>query len=267
MRQATPRRFLMCAPTYFDVTYSINPWMDPAAPTRAKEAIAQWARLRDLYLGLGHSIEYIDPVPGLPDMVFSANGATVVAGRVLLARFRHAQRADEANYYKRWFTDRGFGEVVEPAHINEGEGDLLFAGDRMLAGTGFRTDPAAHVEAQELFGLPVTTLELVDPRYYHLDTALSVLGPGEIMFYPPAFSPASRDLLRRLYPQVIIANDADAGVFGLNAVCDDLNVVLPAGASHLVHELRARGFRPHEVEVAELLKAGGGVKCCTLELR
>lgn len=267
MRSATSRRYLMCAPVHFDVTYSINPWMDPTVPTAAEKAVAQWERLRDLYLELGHTVEYLDPAPGLPDMVFAANGATVIDGRVMLARFRYAQRADEAGHYKTWFTDRGYAAVIEPQLVNEGEGDYLFAGDRILAGSGFRTDHNAHLEAQELFGLQVTTLRLVDARYYHLDTALCVLGPGEVMYYPPAFSAGSREVLRKLYPDAVIADDADAAAFGLNAVCDGLNVVLPAGASHLTRELAARGFQTHEVEVSELLKAGGGVKCCTLELR
>ena len=67
----------------------------------------------------------------------------------------------------------------EPAFVNEGEGDLLVAGppdDRvLLAGTGFRTDPRAHAEAAAVLGCPVLPLELVDPRFYHLDTALAVL--------------------------------------------------------------------------------------------
>jgi N-dimethylarginine dimethylaminohydrolase len=267
MRLATARRYLMCAPVHFDVTYSINPWMDPTVPVAAEKAMAQWERLRDLYLELGHAVEYLAPAPGLPDMVFAANGATVIDGKVMLARFRHAQRVDEAGHYKCWFTDRGYGAVFEPQMINEGEGDYLYAGDRILAGSGFRTDLNAHLEAQELFGVQVVTLRLVDPRYYHLDTALCVLGQDEVMYYPPAFSAGSQTVLRKLYPEAIIANDADASVFGLNAVSDGLNVVLPAGAHHLTKELDARGFQTYDVEVSELLKAGGGVKCCTLELR
>lgn len=267
MRIATPRRYLMCRPTYFDVTYSINPWMDPTKPTDNGVAIAQWERLRDLYRELGHSIELIEPVAGLPDMVFAANGATVVDGRVLLARFRHSQRIPEAAAYLRWFGEHGYPQVREPELINEGEGDFLYDGVRVLAGTGFRSDRNAHSEAQELFGLPVISLTLVDPRYYHLDTALAVLDRGEVMYYPPAFSPGSREVLQGLYPDAIIATDADAEVFGLNGVSDGRHVVLPQAASALTAQLRERGFEPIGVDVSELLKAGGAVKCCTLELR
>ena len=271
-RVASRRRFLMCQPVHFEVSYSINPWMDPDKPTDTALAVLQWERLRRLYLSLGHRVELIDPMPGMPDMVFAANGATVVDGKALVARFRYAERAAEAPAYGGWLRGRGF-EVREPEHVNEGEGDYLVTARRILAGTGFRTDPRSHAEAGELFGRPVTTLHLVDERYYHLDTALAVLDPGtgdreaEIMYYPAAFSPASRAALEELYPDAIIAADADAEAFGLNAVSDGKHVLLAAQATGLIAELRERGFQPLGVDLSELRKSGGSAKCCTLELR
>ncbi|MFG2043625.1 dimethylargininase [Dactylosporangium sp. NPDC048998] len=266
-RTPRPRRYLMCRPTHFDVTYSINPWMHPDKPVDPALAIAQWERIRDVYTGLGHEIAYIDPLPGYPDMVFAANGATVVDGRVLLAKFRHVQRAGEAEAYDAWFAANGYRAVHRPALVNEGEGDFLTIGRRILAGTGFRSDPGAHDEAREHLGIEVVGLTLVDPRFYHLDTALAVLSDEEIMYFPEAFSASSRALLERLYPGAIVAGEEDALVFGLNAVSDGRHVVLPEPATALAAALAARGFEPIGVDVSELLKAGGAVKCCTLELR
>jgi len=266
-RMARPRRYLMCSPTFFDVTYSINPWMEPNKPIDSDLAMTQWERLRELYLELGHEVELIEPVEGLPDMVFSANGATVVDGVVLLAKFRHHERTAEAAAYRKWFAPRGYQTIKEPEFINEGEGDYLVTDRRILGGTGFRTERHSHHEAQALFGRPVISLTLVDPRFYHLDTALAVLDDGEIMYYPAAFSPQSRTVLRGLYPDAIVADDLDAEVFGLNAVSDGQHVVLPQAATYLIRALRGRGFEPIGVDISELLKAGGGVKCCTLELR
>ena len=257
----------MCPPRHFDVNYSINPWMDPTKPTDSGVAMAQWERLREVYLGLGHQVELIEPLPGLPDMVFAANGATVVDGRVLVARFRYPQRVAEAAAYADWFTARGYRVVHEPEFVNEGEGDYLFDGGRLLAGSGFRTDLHSHGEAQELFGRQVVSLRLVDPRFYHLDTALAVLSDGEIMYYPPAFSPGSQRVLRDLYPDAILAGDHDAEAFGLNAVSDGRHVVLPQTATGVIAALRERGFEPIGVDLSELHKSGGAVKCCTLELR
>ncbi|KMS85803.1 MULTISPECIES: dimethylargininase [Streptomyces] len=266
-RTATRRRLLMCRPRHYDVTYSINPWMNPGRGTDTMLAVRQWEQLRDLYLELGHSVEEIKPVEGLPDMVFAANGATVVDGKVFGARFRHAERTAEGPAYLRWFEERGYQDVLWPEHINEGEGDLLTVGRRILAGTGFRTDIRAHAEAQEFFGLPVTSLTLVNPRHYHLDTALAVLSDDEIMYYPDAFTPGSQAVLRALFPHAVIATAEDAAVFGLNAFSDGRHVLLPTAAEGLRAQLRARGFEPIGVELTELLKAGGSVKCCTLELR
>lgn len=262
-----PRRYLMCRPTYFDVTYSINPWMQPDKPVDSALAITQWERIRDVYSALGHEVSYIDPLPGYPDMVFAANGATVVDGRVLLAKFRHGQRAGEATAYDAWFATNGYRAVRRPALVNEGEGDLLTVGRRILAGSGFRSDPGAADEAREHLGVEVVGLTLVDPRFYHLDTALAVLSDDEIMYFPAAFSAGSRAVLERLYPDAVLAGEADALVFGLNVVSDGRHVVLPEPATGLAAVLAARGFRPIGVDVSELVKAGGAVKCCTLELR
>jgi N-dimethylarginine dimethylaminohydrolase len=260
-------RYLMCRPTHFAVDYAINPWMDPSAPVDVDRAIAQWSALAGVYRDLGHTVDLIDPVPGLPDMVFAANGATVIDGVALGAAFRYPERAAEAPAYLSWFARAGF-ETHEAKAVNEGEGDLLLAGRYLLAGTGFRTELAAHAEAQELFGRPVIGLHLVDPRYYHLDTALCVLGgPAGIAYLPEAFSPGSREVLRRLYPDAVLATPADAEVLGLNAVSDGRHVVLPAQAGGLADQLARRGYQPVGVDLAELRKAGGGPKCCTLVVR
>ncbi|MER5380459.1 dimethylargininase [Streptomyces sp. NPDC002688] len=269
LRRATPRRYLMCPPVHFDVTYAINPWMDPAKPVDVPLALAQWEDLRDRYRSLGHSVEELTPRPGLPDMVFAANGATVVDGRVLGARFAYREREPEAAAHLEWFRARGFAQIREPAHINEGEGDFVVAGSYLLAGRGFRASPLSHGEAQEFFGRPVIGLDLVDPRYYHLDTALAVLDDtaDEVMYYPSAFSPGSREVLRRLFPDALTAEDEDAAALGLNAVSDGLHVLLPQEATGLFDPLRERGFVPVGVDLGELLKGGGSVKCCTQELR
>jgi N-dimethylarginine dimethylaminohydrolase len=257
----------MCRPTYFAVDYAINPWMDPSAPVDVDLAIAQWENLVATYRRLGHTVDFIDPLPGLPDMVFAANGATVVDGTVLGVQFRYPERAAEGPAYLDWFARNGF-DAHEAKCDNEGEGDLLLAGDFLLAGTGFRTDLAAHAQAQELFGRPTITLQLVDPRFYHLDTALCVLGgPAGVAYLPAAFSPGSQAVLRRLFPDAILASEADAEVLGLNAVSDGRRVVLPVQAEHLAARLIERGYQVTGVDLSELRKAGGGPKCCTLEVR
>ncbi|TCC24692.1 dimethylargininase [Kribbella speibonae] len=265
IRRSTRRRYLMCPPAHFDVVYSINPWMNPAKPTDQPIAAAQWQRIHDQLVDLGHAVDVIPPVPGLPDMVFAANGATVWGDRALVARFRHTERDAESAAYLDWFAERGL-HVQQASTANEGEGDYLSAGPWLLAGSGFRTDRRAHLESEQYFDRPVIGLTLVDDRYYHLDTALAVLDDETVMYYPGAFTSGSQAILRELFPSAIIATAKDAGVFALNAVSDGLHVLMPAGSTDLVAKLREAGFVPIGMDVSELLRAGGGVKCCVLEL-
>jgi N-dimethylarginine dimethylaminohydrolase len=260
------RDFLMCPPTHFTVGYSINPWMDPRVPVDTARALRQWERLRLTYIALGHNVQLIEPVPGLPDMVFAANGGTVIGGKVLGARFRHPERAAEAVAYLNWFRASRF-HVREPLVTNEGEGDLVCAGRAVIAGYGFRSDHAARTELEELFGLPVVSVRLVDPRFYHLDTALCVVDSDTVAYYPGAFDEAGRAAIVAQFDDLIEVSEQEAAVLGLNAVSDGHRVVLAAEAPVFAAELAARGFEPVPVEMSEFRKAGGGPKCCTLDLR
>ncbi|HUJ05135.1 MAG TPA: arginine deiminase-related protein [Streptosporangiaceae bacterium] len=262
-----PRTYLMCPPDYFTVQYAINPWMNPGKPVDLGLARRQWEQLRRTYLGLGHTVRIIEPEPGLPDMVFAANGATVIGGKVLGSRFRHPERHPEGAAYLEWFRRSGYTSVTEPEHMNEGEGDIIFAGRAIVAGYGFRTDPAVREEVERLFGLPVISIRLVDPRFYHLDTALLVLDESTAAYYPAAFHDAGRAALAAHFTVLIEAKDEDAEVLGLNGLSDGRHVVLPVQAQTLADEIRAAGFDVVSVDLSEFRKAGGGPKCCTLELR
>jgi N-dimethylarginine dimethylaminohydrolase len=266
-RSSTRRTYLMCPPEYFRVEYAINPWMHPGQPSDPDLAMRQWQRLRDTYSRLGHVVRTIDPLPALPDMVFAANGATVIDGKVLGARFRYAQRAAEGPAYLAWFISDGYRMAVSPHAVNEGEGDIVFGGRVIFVGHGFRTDPAAAEEVEKLFGRPVVKLHLVDARFYHLDTALCVLDADTAAYYPPAFDDASRAALAGHFRDLIEVKDEDAEVLGVNAVSDGRHVVLPEQASGLAAQFASKGFEPVRVDMSEFLKAGGGPKCCTLELR
>ena len=240
-RTATPRSYLMCPPVHFDVTYAINPWMRPDAPVDPALARRQWETLKQTYLSFGHSVATIAPVPGLPDMVFAANGATVIDGTVLGVRFRYPERAAEAEAYLGWFRSNGWPSVHEADRVNEGEGDILVAGDgTILAGYGFRSDFEAGEELAATFGRRVVSLRLVDPRFYHLDTALCVLDGDTAMYYPAAFDEAAKAAIQTHFAELIEAKDEDAGVLGLNAISDGRHVVLPEQASGLDAHKRRR---------------------------
>jgi N-dimethylarginine dimethylaminohydrolase len=275
-RRSVPRHYLMCPPTFFDVSYAINPWMNPGLPVDRPRALAQWSGLVSSYRDHGHRVDLLEPVEGLPDLVFTANGATVLDGHVLPARFANPQRSAETAVHEAWHRDHpsspdgpGGATLTSPAAVNEAEGDFAVLAHRVLAGHGFRTTLEAHAELAALTGRKVVSLELVDPYFYHLDVALAVLDDrrDHVAYYPPAFSEPSRRLLARLFPDAVLATDADAACLGLNCVSDGSTVWVPAGAAHLVQALAEQGYEPVEIDLSELRRGGGSVKCCTQELR
>ncbi|MFJ6114445.1 dimethylargininase [Agrococcus sediminis] len=265
-RTAAQKTVLMCRPAHFDVTYRINPWMDPDQPTSADLAVAQWQTLVDAYERLGFDVHQIEPVEGLNDMVYAANGGLTLDGKAYGALFTYEQRVPEGPAYMRWFAEQGF-EVHEPKHINEGEGDFLLSNGTILAGHGFRTSLESHDEVRGIFDREVVSLRLVDPAFYHLDTAMAILDETSIAYLPSAFDDASRAELERRYPDAILVDEADASVLGLNSFGDGRTMVIAERAEGFARQLAERGYETIGLDLSELLRGGGGIKCCTLELR
>jgi N-dimethylarginine dimethylaminohydrolase len=290
-RVPSKRTVLMCRPDFFTVSYRINPWMHPEDPTNTSLAVTQWQVLYQTYLDLGFDVQLVDPIDGLPDMVYAANGGFVLDNIAYGASFTYPERQPEGPAYMDWFGANGY-EVRVPENINEGEGDFLLVGDVILAGMGFRTASKSHEELAEIFGRQVITLNLINPSFYHLDTAIAVLDPeggpslrdghdvpssgqasasgtepANIAYLPSAFDEPSLAILRERYPDAVIVTEEDAAFLGLNSYSDGYNVVIAARAKDFERQLRERGYNPIGVDLSELLLGGGGVKCCTLELR
>ena len=260
------RTYLMCPPAHFGVTYRINPWMRPDLPADRERALVQWTQLRGQLLALGHRVHDMPAQPGLPDLVFTANGGLVVDGRALVPRFRHRERAREAQHFAAAFRTLGIRHVRLASFTNEGEGDFRLVGGHILAGHGLRSDRHAAREVSDFFRLPVVPLRLIDPRFYHLDTALAVLDDNTIAYWPGAFDGAGQAALRRHYPDAVTAAEAEVSQLGLNMISDGRNVIMSAGCTTLRSKIEERGFDVVELPIDEFRKAGGGPKCCVLEL-
>jgi N-dimethylarginine dimethylaminohydrolase len=263
---------LMCRPDHFTVSYRINPWMHPEDPTSTATAVAQWEVLYRTYLDLGFDVRLIDPVEGLPDMVYAANGGFVIDGIAYGASFTYPQRQPEGPAYMDWFAAQGF-DVRVPEEVNEGEGDFLLVDGIILAGTGFRTASNSHDEIARIFGREVVSLQLINPSFYHLDTAIAIISdgtgpePANIAYLPSAFDEDSLAEIRTRFPDAVVVTEEDAAVLGLNSFSDGYNVIIASRAKDFERQLRERGYNPIGVDLSELLLGGGGVKCCTLELR
>jgi lysine-ketoglutarate reductase/saccharopine dehydrogenase-like protein (TIGR00300 family) len=264
-------RFLMCAPTHYAVDYVINPWMVGNVHRSSLEtAAAQWAGLRSV-LAARARVELIEPKPGLPDLVFTANAAVVVDNTVVLARFFHPQRQGEEPCFQRWFESQGYRVEQLPADLPfEGAGDALLdrSGGWLWAGYGFRSELAAHPLLARALGVEVLSLRLMDERFYHLDTCFCPLADGTLLYYPPAFDFYSNRLIesRLSAEKRLVVGEADALAFACNAVNVGETVILNQASPALRQELEGRGYIVVETPMGEFLKAGGAAKCLTLRL-
>ncbi|QDU22150.1 Amidinotransferase [Urbifossiella limnaea] len=260
-------RVLMCPPDHYGIEYEINPWMNRSLGAGREHAFTQWRALRDTLLSLGAAVEELTPRPGLPDLVFTANAGLVFGKRFLSSRFRHEVRARESPVFDEWFAAHGFTvEHLPEGMYHEGAGDALFCGDTLFAGYRTRSAAAAHQWVGQALGVRVLPVELVDPRFYHLDTCFCPLAPSEALYFPGAFDDYGRKVLAAHVPKLIPVGEADAVRFGCNAVVVGRTVVHNSRCPELGAALRAAGYEPVEVELDEFLKAGGSAKCLTLRL-
>lgn len=260
-------RLLMCPPTAYGLKYEINPWMSLQKPPDTDLASRQWQTLyRLLTEEIGAQVALVPQAVDAPDMVFTANAGLIRGERCLLSRFRHPERQVEEPFFAEWFANNGFNVTRLPDDIAfEGEGDALFAGNTLLAGYLKRTDIRSHRILAETFDVPVLSLELVDDRWYHLDTCLFPLDAKTIIFYPGAFDRYAQTVLRDNFHTIAVRED-EALRFACNAVRVGRHIVLPADCPHLTRTLEERGYTLHAAELSEFLKAGGAAKCLTLYL-
>jgi N-dimethylarginine dimethylaminohydrolase len=258
---------LMCPPDYYGIEYEINPWMSRQRQSDPAKARQQWTALKQLLEAAGAKIELLQPQPGLPDMVFTANAAIIYRNTAVMAHFRHPQRQGEVAFDEAWLKDAGFDirHVPDDLHF-EGAGDALFCGDTLFAGYRIRSHARGHQQIGEMLGCRVIPVELVDPYYYHLDTCFCPLAPGEAIYFPPAFDDYGRAALQAHIPKLIEIDAAEAPSFACNAVVVGRNVVTNTGCPKLHESLCGRGFTPHETPLDEFVKAGGSAKCLTLRL-
>lgn len=257
---------LMCPPEQYAIEYEINPWMHRDQPTDRTRARAQWNALYELLKQLGVDVRLLEPQPGWPDLVFTANAGLIWHSTVFLSSFRHPARQGETPIDQAWFEQEGFCTVsLPPGMVFEGAGDALFCGDTLYGGYLIRSDAQAFHWLGQQMNCRVIPLQLVDPHYYHLDTCFCPLDPETAIYYPPAFDPYARQALLAI-PHLIPVHPAEAARFACNAVVVGKHVIMNTGCPKLAADLAARGFTPHETPLDEFLKAGGSAKCLTLRL-
>ena len=263
-------RLLVCPPDFFSIDYEINPWMRRANVVDAKVAVEQWHRLMEvLEHDVGAILERMTPIAGLPDLVFTANAGIVVGQKAVPSRFRYPERQREEAHFEGWFRDHGFEIVMLEADMYfEGAGDLLGFPDGWFGGYRQRSEIRAFPILSDMFEREILPVELVDGRFYHLDTCFCPLSGGELLYYPPAFDLYAQSAIAERIPasRRWAVPESEALKFAWNAVCVGKHVVLPAGCPATMKWLAACGYEAHAVPLDEFMKSGGSAKCLTLAL-
>jgi N-dimethylarginine dimethylaminohydrolase len=260
-------RILMCPPKYYGIEYEINPWMSQLRQADHEIATQQWNQLVAILEAAGATISMLEPVEGLPDLVFTANAAVVYHNRIVLSNFRHVQRRDEAPVNAAWFESHGFKvEYLPPTVYHEGAGDALFCGDTLFAGYRIRSDASAQQIVAERIGHRVIPVALIDEYYYHLDTCFCPLSQTEAIYFPAAFDDYGNKVLQEHVPHLYPVAQPEAERFACNAVVVGRSVVTNSGCPELHRLLREKDYTPIATPLDEFVKAGGSAKCLTLRL-
>ncbi|MCA9101185.1 MAG: amidinotransferase [Planctomycetales bacterium] len=263
----TQPRILMCRPSYFGIEYEINPWMNVHSGADAVLAVQQWEGLRRLLVDAGAAIEEVTPIAGLPDLVFTANAGLVFRERVIVSRFRHAQRQGEEPHLRNWFHRHGYTiEATPDGTYFEGAGDALFCGETLIAGYRIRSDALGHQRIGARLGCRVLPVELVNDSFYHLDTCFCPLSPTTAIWYPAALDEYGRRAIAGAVEHLIEVDDEEARRFACNAVVVGRNVITNTGCDALAAQLASRGYIHQQTPLGEFTKAGGSAKCLTLRL-
>ncbi len=269
-------KVLMCEPQFFDINYEINPWMDVNRGADQSLAKQQWQNLYNIILSCGADVILVEPIEGLPDMVFTANAALVYNNISYMARFKCAERQPEYNYYTDWFRNNSDYTIAEEpsnfftAHGHycgpsfEGAGDALFAGDTLFAASGFRSEHSLYYTICKQLGITKRVdCELINPYFYHLDTCFCPINETQAIWYPKAFAEQSRKAMNTAL-ELFAVPENEAKQFACNAVTLNDNVIIPEGCPETRNLLEQLGKNVHECAMTEFLKSGGACKCLTL---
>ncbi len=270
--------FLMAKPEYFRIQYIINPWMkNQVGKVNKLLALQQWEALYGLVSQYA-DVKLVDPVDGVPDLVFTANAASIKGKHAILSHFHYPERQLEEPIYKRWLLDNDFEVIELPEDVYfEGAGDALFQPDynTWWMGYGFRSQQVAADYLSEYFQAGVKALKLIDGHFYHLDTCFCPLADGYVMYYPGAFDKASLEAINSIVPKSkqIVVNKEDADTFSCNAVAidkpktgSDKVIIMNAASDALKKKLNNIGYEVITTSTNEYIRAGGATKCMTLEL-
>ncbi len=258
--------FLLCPPDYFKIDYSINPWMTDDT-VDSKLAQQQWLGLVKAIHESGGEVKTIASISGLPDMVFTANAGIVSGNTFVISSMKYDERKGESTHFRKWFSAGGYSVVdVIPGVSFEGCGDALIHSGTLIGGYGYRSDLLALEITAGAVGVELISLELSDPRYYHLDTCFCKVSETHALYYPEAFKDGEIEKLNGVIELIPIGED-DARLFMCNSMLVNDTLLIPSRDSKIENILNNKfGIKTRAVDVSEFLKSGGSIQCLCLKI-
>lgn len=261
------KNLFLCPPNYLEFEYIINPWMTEDTNFSLDNAVKEWSELYNLYISLypDHTFR-VEPKSGLTELCFLGDSIFSYKGHTVFSRLATSERYDETEYVIQVFRDLGFeGHRVPEGVYYEGSGETVVWNDIILVGYGQRSNDKIVNHLENELESRVIGLNLIDPKYYHLDTALFPVSNELIALYEPAFDKESIRVLENLDCELLKLDQQSALDFALNSIALNNNILVHYKAKSFISKLKKRGFDLYELDVSEFIKFGGGLKCLTFQ--
>lgn len=289
------RTVLMSGADYFSDSFAINALMDASVPVDVQKAAAEHASIRSALKNAGIQVVKVGPPEGCQDGVYTANWALVRNGTALMARLPNKRKGEEP-YARQQLEAQGIKTVTLPNEVERfsGQGDALPCGNLVFTQSPYRTSPDAHPYLKSVLGFekiialqtkPSRRFPLGSARKnkitgwpdsptYDLDLALAILKwqtgdqKGLIAWCPSVFTRQSRRILRQLteVDKIEVSKAEALQAYALNLVSTGETAIMNAGAPHLQAEIEKHGLRTVTLDLPELKKGGGSIRCTTLTL-
>jgi len=220
--------------------------------------------------------------PDTPDAVFPNNAfATAHGKRYIVGHMRHPNRQKETRRedIRRFFRSvLGYTEhdLSQQPVVAELTGALVPDRARNIGFVGLseRADTAGAKAMAESFGLEALFQFPLQPDEYHTNVVMAILAGRALVIHPESFAdPAVPAAISKFYAdRTVVLDESEKLAFAGNCISITDNDVffsqtaLNALAPKKRQQLENWGFRLHGVDVSELEKAGGSLRCMVGEI-
>jgi N-dimethylarginine dimethylaminohydrolase len=286
---------LMSGAEYFGDDDAINDLMDAKVPVDIQKAVEEHDRIKQALESCGVTVKKVAPPPDCQDGVYTANWALVRGGKAVMSRLPNKRKPEE-RFALEVINGLGLKPMVLPPEVARfsGQGDALPYGDILFAQSPYRTTLNAHRYLKDMLSFKeVISLRtkparwfgfgpakknkltgLPDSPTYDLDLALAILKfptssqKGLIAFCPDVFKRPSRKLLHSYtaLDKIEVSRQEALQAHALNLVSTGETVVMNSGAPSFQTALKAHGLKTITLNLPELKKGGGSIRCSTLTL-